>query len=99
MRIAESVDGVGEGEVSQRSTGMATRSTGKSTYETEYLDSLGQNGVNGMSGEAEITAREKGLVDGVGESLARLGRVKRVGLGVKEKKEFVRMWTKTRRTW
>ncbi|RJE17877.1 hypothetical protein PHISCL_09788 [Aspergillus sclerotialis] len=97
VRIAESVAGVGDGEVSQKST--ATRSTRRSTYETEYLDSLGQNGVNGMSAEAEITLAEKGLVDQVGESLARLGRVKRVGLGVKDKKEFIRMWTKTRRTW
>lgn len=51
------------------------------------------------SPEAAITPAEKGLLDNVGEALARLGRVKRVGLGVKEKQDFVRMWTKTRRTW
>lgn len=49
--------------------------------------------------EAAIAPAEKALLDNVGESLARLGRVKRVGLGVKEKQDFVRMWTKTRRTW
>lgn len=49
--------------------------------------------------EAAITPAEKALLDDVGEALARLGRVKRVGLGVKEKQDFVRMWTKTRRTW
>lgn len=54
----------------------------------------------GIDGEeAAITPAEKALLDNVGESLARLGRVKRVGLGVKEKQDFVRMWTKTRRTW
>lgn len=49
--------------------------------------------------EAELTPIERDLLDNVGDSLARLGRVKRVGLGVKEKQDFVRMWTKTRQTW
>ena len=97
MRIAESVAGVGDGEAGESST--ATSSAHKSTYETDYLESLAHNGANGASAESEMTPAEKGLVDQVGESLARLGRVKRVGLGVKDKKDFVRMWTKTRRTW
>lgn len=58
----------------------------------------GTNTVDG-SAEVKIMPGEKALLDQVGEALARLGRVKRVGLGVKEKQEFVRMWTKTRRTW
>jgi hypothetical protein len=33
----------------------------------------------------------------VADDLARLGRVKRVGLGVKEKEDFVRVWKKTRK--
>ena len=37
------------------------------------------------------------MLDKIGESLARLGRVKRVSLGVKEKIEFVRAWTRQRR--
>ncbi|KAE8356382.1 hypothetical protein BDV28DRAFT_127221 [Aspergillus coremiiformis] len=49
--------------------------------------------------ETELTGAEKALLDNVGDSLARLGRVRRVGLGVLEKRAFVRMWTKTRRTW
>ncbi|KAJ5223989.1 hypothetical protein N7468_008531 [Penicillium chermesinum] len=69
-------------------------STRKSTYNTNYLDTLDQEGV-----DSGITASEKALLDQVGESLARLGRVKRVGLGVKEKEEFVRVWTKNRRIW
>ncbi|KAJ5179938.1 hypothetical protein N7492_003148 [Penicillium capsulatum] len=67
-------------------------STRQSTYNTNYLDTLEEE-------SAEATASEKVLLDQVAESLARLGRVKRVGLGVKEKQEFVRMWSKTRRTW
>lgn len=70
------------------------RSTRKSTFNTNYLDTLDEDTVTG-----EVTASEKALLDQVGESLARLGRVKRVGLGVEEKQDFVRMWSKTRRTW
>lgn len=71
------------------------RSTRRSTYNTNYLDTLDQDpAING-----DVTAAENALLDHVGESLARLGRVKRVGLGVKEKQDFVRLWTKMRRTW
>lgn len=70
------------------------RSIRKSTYNTNYLDTLDQDDQDG-----EETASDKALLDNVGESLARLGRVKRVGLGVKEKMEFFQAWTKTRSTW
>ena len=68
-------------------------STAKSTYNTNFLDTLDQDG------QEQVSASEKALLDNVGESLARLGRVKRVGLGVKEKEEFSRAWSKSRRTW
>ena len=44
-----------------------------------------------------MNAAEKRVLDKVAEALARLGRVKRVGLGVKDKDEFVKAWTKQRR--
>lgn len=69
-------------------------STRKSTYNTNYLDTLEQETTS-----SDLRANEKALLDQVGESLARLGRVKRVGLGVKEKQDFIRMWSKTRYTW
>ncbi|KAJ5616593.1 hypothetical protein N7537_001707 [Penicillium hordei] len=72
----------------------ATDSTRKSTYNTNYLDTLDQNGQ-----EEQLSRGEKALLDNVGESLARLGRVKRVGLGVKDKQEFSRAWSQSRRTW
>lgn len=89
VRIAEYVTG----ELTAMDTPPAL-STRKSTYHTNYLDTLGQDTEGG-----EVSASEKALLSQVGESLARLGRVKRVGLGVKEKQDFVRMWTKTRHTW
>ncbi|KAI9926372.1 hypothetical protein MW887_004136 [Aspergillus wentii] len=83
VRIAESVV-----------SGSAANTTPSSlnSYDTNYLDVLEQK-------EAAITQGEKAVLDNIGESLARLGRVKRVGLGVQEKRDFVKMWTKTRRTW
>lgn len=58
------------------------------------------SGVDTLDGDAAaLSPVERDLLDNVGDSLARLGRVKRVGLGVQEKKDFVRMWTKMRRTW
>ena len=41
-----------------------------------------------------VSELEKRVLDRVGESLARMGRVKRVGLGVKEKADFVKAWTR-----
>ncbi|KAK4189111.1 hypothetical protein QBC35DRAFT_494276 [Podospora australis] len=48
-------------------------------------------------GEESITAEEQQLLDGVAEALARLGRAKRVGLTLKDKKAFVEAWGKRRR--
>lgn len=50
------------------------------------------------SEEAEgMSAAEKRVLDKVAEALARLGRVKRVGLGVRDKEGFVKAWSKQRR--
>lgn len=59
------------------------------TSSTDTLTSLSdQNG--------EVNADEKRILDKVGEALARLGRVKRVGLSVKDKIAFVEAWSKRR---
>lgn len=42
----------------------------------------------------EPTAEEQKMLDRIGEALARLGRAKRVGLTLVEKKEFVKLWNK-----
>lgn len=41
-----------------------------------------------------MTAAERRVLERVAEALARLGRVKRVGLGVKDKQGFVKAWTR-----
>lgn len=47
--------------------------------------------------EVSVTKEERAFLDRIAEALARLGRVKRVGLGVEDKKDFIAMWTKTKR--
>lgn len=44
-----------------------------------------------------MTGPERKVLDKVADALARLGRVKRVGLGIREKSDFVKAWTKQRR--
>lgn len=51
-------------------------------------------GAQGEGDKARLTAEERRVLDRVGEALARLGRVKRVALNVKDKGDFVRLWRK-----
>jgi hypothetical protein len=65
-------------------------------YETNIWDSPHmRNGLH-VGWEEKGDAGQK-VLDRVGEDLARLGRVKRVGLGLKEKTEFVKIWKSRRR--
>ncbi|ORX94297.1 hypothetical protein BCR34DRAFT_677685 [Clohesyomyces aquaticus] len=48
-------------------------------------------------GDGKLGKDEQVVLDRVSEDLARLGRVKRVGLGVQDKIEFVKLWEKRRR--
>lgn len=66
-------------------------------FDTNIFDSPHlRNGVK-HGGEEEKQNEEQKVLDRVGEDLARLGRVKRVGLGVAEKIEFVKIWMSRRR--
>ena len=47
--------------------------------------------------EGEISAQEQKVLDRVAEDLARLGRVKRVGLDIGDKIDFLKVWLKRRR--
>ena len=78
---------------------------GSTGFDTNIFDSSNLKGVNAGDYEwdeegaqlGKVNKAERKVLDRVGEDLARLGRVKRVGLGVKEKIEFVKVWTKRRR--
>ena len=74
-----------------RSNSATSSSSG---YESNYFDTLAAS-----SRDEDMRPDEDGLVeperkvlDMVADSLARLGRVKRVGLGVREKARFVDVW-------
>lgn len=69
-----------------------------SSYGTNYFDTLQEDALIssdallGGNADSPLTRGQRGLLEQVGEALARLGRVRRVGLGVREKQDFVRVW-------
>ncbi|KAG0647444.1 Vacuolar sorting-associated 66 [Hyphodiscus hymeniophilus] len=78
----------------------------KDKYLTNVLDQLAEDSammsstdtLTSLSDQSgEVNTEEKRILDKVGEALARLGRVKRVGLSVKDKMTFVDAWSKRRR--
>jgi 1-acylglycerol-3-phosphate O-acyltransferase len=78
----------------------------KERYLTNFLDTLGDDSAmtsstDTLTSVAEqneaISSEEKRVLDKVGEALARLGRVKRVGLTVKDKTAFVEIWSRRNR--
>lgn len=50
-----------------------------------------------VAGGDGVSADEQKVLDRVGEDLARLGRVKRVGLGVEDKIAFLKVWGSRKR--
>ncbi|SLM37616.1 vacuolar protein sorting protein [Lasallia pustulata] len=97
VRIAESVYNTSQGGAA------AAPNVPISAYATGLMDTLQDDTASSTEtllsseeGEA-LTEPERKVLDKVAEALARLGRVKRVGLGIREKSEFVKAWTKQRR--
>lgn len=73
----------------------------RNSYETNLLDDLHKTEMKPrtvvpVDQDGMPNDEEQKVLDKVGEALARLGRVKRVGLGVDEKAGFVQAWTKRR---
>lgn len=73
----------------------------KDRYLSNFLDTLGEDPSStetlGSMNESDVSEAEQKVLDKVGEALARLGRVKRVGLTVKDKLAFIEAWSKRRR--
>jgi hypothetical protein len=65
--------------------------------EDDVFGELKKRNIKVEGGNVGVSKEEQRVLDRVGEDLARLGRVKRVGLGVPEKIEFVKVWTKRKR--
>lgn len=76
----------------------------RDSIDSNFFDTLGPLPVQSDgSSETEqkrddgVTEQERKVLDAIADTLARLGRVKRVGLGVEEKKRFVDAWWKGRK--
>lgn len=69
---------------------------GSSGTHGEGGDGMGVN-VGGTSRGYDPSPQEQKVLERVAEDLARLGRVKRVGLGVEEKVEFLKVWGSRKR--
>lgn len=102
VRIAEAVYNK-SAKLSAPVSSTTSATVTPNSYDTNFFDSIGSERDTRMSDadtliddEDALEPEEKKLLDKVAEDLARLGRVKRVGLGVKEKEEFVRAWAKRR---
>lgn len=75
-----------------------------SSYKTNFFDSMQDDTPSSVEtlvaddtkSQGSLAKEEKVFLDRVADALARLGRVKRVGLGVREKQHFVESWTKSR---
>jgi 1-acyl-sn-glycerol-3-phosphate acyltransferase len=75
----------------------------KERYLSNFMDTLGEDSAMTSSSDTltslndqagEVNPEEKRVLDKVGEALARLGRVKRVGLSVKDKSDFIEAWSR-----
>lgn len=68
----------------------------RNSYQTNLLDDLHPRAPLRQESEGELNDSEKKVLDHIGEALARLGRVKRLGLGLEDKAKFVQVWSKRR---
>ena len=80
-----------------------TRSAGtpqRNSFESNFFDTLQASPAQEVVGDGKdeeqdnVTEVERRALDAVADALARLGRVKRVDLGVQEKAKFVEAWAK-----
>lgn len=78
----------------------------KDRYLSNFLDTLNDDSARTSSSDTltslneqpgEVNPEERRVLDKVGEALARLGRVKRVGLTTKDKAAFCEIWSKRKR--
>lgn len=96
VRIAgEIYNKAGEGE-KPAYDGIEDEGYGEEVDENEYGSGSGlelKRRAGGVGGEEKEKPQGLLCVEG-GEALARIGRVKRLNLGVKEKMEFVQAWAR-----
>lgn len=67
----------------------------RNSYQTNLLDDLHKKAVAPRD-DGDLNEGERNVLDKIAEALARLGRVKRLGLTVEDKQKFVTVWNKRR---
>ncbi|KAK5699107.1 Lysophosphatidic acid:oleoyl-CoA acyltransferase 1 [Elasticomyces elasticus] len=80
---------------SSTSSPARPRGAGKEGFETNFFDTLQATPGQKVGSDDEsggVSGAERRVLDAVADDLARLGRVKRVDLGVEEKARFVEAW-------
>ena len=97
MRVFNSATIDSPANRSEKASASGYRGSVFDTPETPTEQEVLGMGVRTGGNEGEVSAQEQRVLDRVAEDLARLGRVKRVGLGVGEKIEFLRVWLRRRR--
>ena len=89
VRIAESVHNTSELHATRSANG---------TRDLVYDDRASSSDtLLGSEDTDTTTSAQRKVLDKVGEALARLGRVKRVGLNVKDKQAFIKAYSKAKR--
>ncbi|TKA63050.1 hypothetical protein B0A55_12226 [Friedmanniomyces simplex] len=99
---SSALSGVSSSPSQARSRATADRaSVGRGSFESNFFDTLQASPAQKVAGDISddegngaVTEAERRVLDAVAEDLARLGRVKRVDLGVEEKARFVEAWGK-----
>ena len=96
VRIAETIYNTSHGPLIPSRT---TSSNSNGTLDGSLDDTASSSDtlLGSEEGDESLTSEERKILDKAAEALARLGRVQRVGLGVKEKADFVRAWNRKRR--
>lgn len=87
MRIAESI----------YNTSRAPSRTSDSPHVVHDDTASSSDTLLGSEDADGMNAAERSVLNQVAEALARLGRVKRVGLGVNDKVGFINAWSRQRR--
>lgn len=97
VRIAEWMYIPRSDSIKQQSQPANFKGRGLKEHETIKNSAIVQSrNSQNLSESDALSDEETQILDGIAEALARLGRVKRVDLGVKEKEEFLRIWNKKR---
>jgi len=89
-------------DISMAKSTAQNSASGRGGFESNFFDTLQASPPQKVSGardsEENVTTAELTALDVIADDLARLGRVKRVNLGMSEKARFIEAWNKGSRS-